>query len=176
MIGWTLAVESPHLVAPVRADFREMLFELQSRRPGWQTVVLGRLGDMLRARLRMLNREGRRAIADVPADPDSARRVSAYATKLDSTFYLDGSLDDAAAATGLSRRRFTELFRRVTGRTWHDHVQHLRLEHAKRLLVQTDKHVIAVAFECGFDDLSHFHRVFKQVERCTPLEYRRRRG
>ena len=102
----------------------------------------------------------------------SAQRVSAYVARLESGRFLRDTLDDAARACAISRRRFTELFRTRVGETWLKRVQRLRIEHARRLLRDTDKSIAAVAFESGFDDASHFHRVFKSIVKCTPMEER----
>ena len=58
---------------------------------------------------------------------------------------LNVSLDTAATSLGLSRRRFTQLFREVTGSSWLNYVRRLRVEHAKRLLGQTDRTAFAAA-------------------------------
>jgi AraC-like DNA-binding protein len=92
----------------------------------------------------------------------SRARVAEYARGLAGTFYRETSIDAAAARLGLGRRRFTTLFREETGRTWLRAVRELRLEHARRLLRETERSVVAVAFESGFTDLSHFHRVFRE--------------
>ncbi|MBW7457392.1 helix-turn-helix domain-containing protein [Paenibacillus sepulcri] len=44
--------------------------------------------------------------------------------------------------------------------------------HAKELLVATDLKVAAIALECGFDSLPHFHRMFKRLTGSAPAEYR----
>jgi AraC family transcriptional regulator, exoenzyme S synthesis regulatory protein ExsA len=49
-----------------------------------------------------------------------------------------------------------------------------RLEHARRLLIQTDKQVTDVAFESGFVNVTHFDRVFKQNTGMAPIKYRKR--
>jgi transcriptional regulator GlxA family with amidase domain len=60
----------------------------------------------------------------------------------------------------------------VTGQTWRQYVLRLRLEHAMKLLIQTEKSVTAIAFESGFDELSHFHHRFKAAFGQPPMLYR----
>jgi transcriptional regulator GlxA family with amidase domain len=72
----------------------------------------------------------------------------------------------------LGRRRFTELFRQVTGESWRRYVHRLRMDYAARLLSSTERSVTAIAFECGFEELSHFHHSFKSTYRVPPLAYR----
>lgn len=48
-----------------------------------------------------------------------------------------------------------------------------RIDHAQRLLIQTDKQIIDVALESGFSNVSHFDRVFKESTGVSPLKYRK---
>ena len=90
----------------------------------------------------------------------SIARMRAYVQDLDQHFFEATNLNDAAARLGISRRRFTQLFRQVTGSSWLAHIRRLRIAHARRLLVQTTRTVLSIAFECGFEDLSTFYRAF----------------
>jgi len=103
---------------------------------------------------------------------DSSSRMRGYVEELQERFFEATSLDAAALALGLSRRRFTQLFREVTQSSWLNFVRHLRVEHAKRLLSQTDRTVLSIAFECGFEDLSTFYRAFKREAGASPNQYR----
>ncbi|MFP4143540.1 MAG: AraC family transcriptional regulator [Phycisphaeraceae bacterium] len=67
-------------------------------------------------------------------------------------------------------------FRKHLGQTPTQWLTAARLRYARRLLETTDLPVTAVALECGMDNLSHFHRRFRQYTGDTPLNYRRRAG
>ena len=98
-----------------------------------------------------------------PAATDGApMRVAAVARELRETFYDEWDLDRAAARAGVSRRRFTELFREATGRSFAEELNELRLSHAARLLRGGEHSVVGVMFSCGYNDLSHFYRSFRQ--------------
>ena len=47
-----------------------------------------------------------------------------------------------------------------------------RIDYAKTLLLDPDLPVIDVALQCGFSSLSAFLRMFKQLNKCTPTEFR----
>jgi AraC-like DNA-binding protein len=97
-----------------------------------------------------------------PSADAAAMRVAAVARELRETFYDDWNVDRAASRAGLSRRRFTDLFRVETGRSFADELNNLRLEHAARLLRGGEHTVLGVMFSCGFSDVSHFYRLFRQ--------------
>jgi transcriptional regulator GlxA family with amidase domain len=109
-----------------------------------------------------------------PAAAGLARtRVAAYAQELERTFFEERQIDGAAARLGLSRRRFTTLFREVSGDTWFNTVRALRLAHARRLLRETGRSVTSICYECGFEDISNFYRAFRAAERTSPDSWRR---
>ncbi len=159
---------APALARAVRSDFQEMLFEQSGQRQGWEWVLCSRLVELAVRAVRMFqhDQENRRPI--YVKCMDSAERVARYAAQLQTRFYLHQSLDTVATATGLSRRQFTELFRKVTGESWKQHIQRLRLEQSRELLRQTEKTVTAIAFESGFEDLSYFNHAFKKYFGCSP--------
>ena len=67
------------------------------------------------------------------------------------------------------KREFQQVFKETPGK-W---ITGRRVEHAANILVNTDQSVSEVAFESGFEDLSHFSRVFKQVTGKSPSEYKK---
>ena len=159
----------------VRSIFQEMLFEQDACQEGWELILQSRLIDLAVRALRMVRRRGRDDLPVFEPGSDSTDRVARYALRLKSRFYRQETLSEAAQAVGLSRRQFTELFRKVTGQSWRHYVLGLRLKHATELLTETDRSVLAVAFESGFEDLSHFHHCFKSAHGCSPLAYREQR-
>jgi AraC family L-rhamnose operon regulatory protein RhaS len=100
--------------------------------------------------------------------------VERYVRGLSVSFGEMDTIDTVAQRLGLSRRRFTQLFREITGESWLPCVRRIRLQHAKHLLLDTGHSVTAIAFESGFEDLSNFHRVFKAATRLPPQAWRQR--
>ena len=80
--------------------------------------------------------------------------------------------DSVARAAGLSGSHFSHLIREKTGRTFTDLMAQYRVDRAKTLLRRTDKSIIQIAMECGFDEQSYFTRVFKRLTGTTPRAYR----
>lgn len=155
----------------VRSTFRQLLFEQTVARPAHAAILKGitlqLLGLLARADAVRVQPER----SPVPAGNliDSVRD---YVQRLERSLYEDLNIDQAAGELGMSRRRFTELFRQTTGATWKHYLHRQRIDHAKRLLRSTDRSIASVAFECGFDDLSTFYRVFKSSENQSPNAWR----
>jgi len=86
----------------------------------------------------------------------------------------DLSLGQVAAAVHTSIFYFCKLFRKVTGATFTEFVSRTRIEKAKNLLLNPNLRISEIAYEIGFQSLTHFNRVFKKVMGESPTEYRTR--
>ena len=63
-------------------------------------------------------------------------------------------------------------FRKVMGTTIYQYLTQLRLEHFTRLLLTTDRAMLDMAMEAGFQDGSNIARIFRRYRGCSPKEYR----
>lgn len=120
----------------------------------------------------------RRAAPAEPAptaalSPSQASLIERYTRRLEERFFEATTIDEAAASVGLSRRTFTRAFSEHTGETWLHYVRRLAIDHATKLLQATERPIAAIAFECGFNDLSTFYRQFKSRMGVSPADYRR---
>jgi AraC family L-rhamnose operon regulatory protein RhaS len=156
--------------AEVRSLFRHLLHEQTLGRAGAGLMIVGLawqgLGHLARAA------DGRTAAPAGQAEHPARARVAAYAAELTHTFYHHQSIDEVAAALGLSRRRFTQLFREIAGETWLGALHRHRLVHARRLLRETGRSIASIGYECGYDDLTTFYRAFKASTGTSPLAWR----
>ena len=84
------------------------------------------------------------------------------------------SLDELARAACMSQRHFSRKFREVMDICPIDYVKRERIEEAKRRLRRGGCPIADVASEAGFENVSYFHRVFKQLEGISPGAYRRK--
>ena len=72
----------------------------------------------------------------------------------------------------LSETYFSFLFKKVTGITYIDYIQKLRMQEAKKLLVNTNYKVYKIAEMIGYNDYKYFSVQFKKYVALTPKEYR----
>ncbi|MCU0324767.1 MAG: AraC family transcriptional regulator [Spirosomaceae bacterium] len=82
------------------------------------------------------------------------------------------SVEKVAEIAHLSVPSFCRYFKQRTRKTYIDYLNELRIAHARRLLMTTDFSISQVGLECGFQNLSNFHRVFKKLVGETPLRFR----
>lgn len=74
---------------------------------------------------------------------------------------------------GRSKEHTARELRKYSGCTPTQFVRQLKLDHAAQLLCTTDKSVLDIALECGFESQGHFHSRFKTRFKATPLQYRK---
>lgn len=82
------------------------------------------------------------------------------------------SLNSAANEVGVSANYFSAIFSQAMQLTFVEYVTQKRMEKAKKLLRQTEKHSGDIALEVGYKDPHYFSFVFKKTQGCTPREYR----
>lgn len=82
------------------------------------------------------------------------------------------TVESLAAQVGLDRSYLSRLFKKKTGQTLQDHLQHVRFLQAKTLLVQGCS-VKEAAYKCGFSDDKNFHKVFLRREGMTPTQWKK---
>lgn len=101
-------------------------------------------------------------------------RVKNLDKKLSETFYEEWNIERACEEASLSRRHFCMLFKEVTGITFLEKLTELRLKYAADLLSQKSTTILGTAFSCGYQDLSHFYRLFKQRYGVAPGQWKKR--
>ncbi len=84
----------------------------------------------------------------------------------------DLSLTMVARAVNTSCCYFCKLFKKGTGLSFTDYVSRVRIEKAKNLLLNPNLRISEIAYEVGFQSLTHFNRVFKRITCQSPSEYR----
>lgn len=84
----------------------------------------------------------------------------------------DVTVDELADIAGFSKFHFARLFKQFTNVSYYDYLTRKRIEHAETLLITPDVSITEVAMQSGFNSLSTFNRVFKNLKNCTPSEYK----
>ena len=82
------------------------------------------------------------------------------------------SLGQVARAVNMSTFYFCKTFKKVTGINFTDYLSRVRIEKSKNLLLNPNLRVSEIAFEVGFQSLTHFNRVFKKILGQSPTDYR----
>lgn len=83
------------------------------------------------------------------------------------------TIHKAAALIHLSPSAFCKFFKRMTGKTFTDYVNEIRIANVCSQLLATDKQVAEIAYENGFGTLTYFNRIFMKKMKMRPTRYRK---
>jgi AraC-like DNA-binding protein/ligand-binding sensor protein len=105
------------------------------------------------------------------AEPVQITRARQF---IETNFKEDISLAAVARHAGMSSFYFCKTFKKVTGLNYTKYLNRIRVEQAKQLLLNLNYRVSEIAYEVGFQSLTHFNRAFRVVAGQSPTEYRGR--
>lgn len=132
-------------------QFLSILYEL-SKVPGYRTLATSSYAKV--------------AIAD------DSRRVLKVKQFINDHYMDEIRLAQLADIAGMSPSAFSRFFKMHTGRNLSDYIIDIRLGFAARMLVDTNMSISEISFDCGFNNLSNFNRIFKRKKGCSPSEFR----
>ena len=120
--------------------------------------------------------EGARTLASSSfakvAVEDDSRRILKVKNYINENYMDELRLAQLAEIAGMSASAFSRFFKQHTGRNLSDYIIDIRLGYATRKLVDTSRSISEISFECGFNNLSNFNRIFKKKKGCSPSEFR----
>ena len=101
-----------------------------------------------------------------------SRRVNKIEEYINKNYNKDIRLQTLADLICMTPTAFSRFFKLRTGRTVSDYIIDMRLGHASRLLVDSTMSIVEVCYECGFNNVSNFNRIFKRKKGCSPKIFR----
>jgi AraC-like DNA-binding protein len=154
----------------VKRNLRQMLYEQGHNPPGYKIGIRHCLNltllHLFRARLQLTKQ------STSPGDRNSTQRVMAALDYITENCHEQYTLSDGAKMANVSQRQFTNLCRKLNGKSFVQFLNAYRCGRAGELLKNTDLSISAIAFEIGFEELSSFYRAFRKHKNCSPSRYR----
>lgn len=117
----------------------------------------------------ILNAQGV-AIAVNAKDNDRMNEIYAYVRN---HFKSHISLDEISEVAHMTVPAFCRYFKKIARKTFTQFVNEYRIVHASKLLAETSMTITEVSFESGFNNFSHFNKLFKQFTSKSPSHYRK---
>ena len=110
-------------------------------------------------------------------EQDSFYAVMKFFTILYELSRVEGARKDIrlnvlAQMAGMSPVSFSRFFKMNAGKSLSDYIIDVRLGYAANLLIDTSTPIADICYECGFNNLSNFNRIFKKKKNCSPKEFR----
>lgn len=104
---------------------------------------------------------------------DNRERISKVFAYIVDHFRNEVSLDKAAQTIGMTPNAFCKYFKKITRKTFMETVIDYRINFATQQLIETDKSIAGICFDCGFRDISHFYKMFTFRKQISPSGYRK---
>jgi AraC-like DNA-binding protein/mannose-6-phosphate isomerase-like protein (cupin superfamily) len=109
---------------------------------------------------------------DVSGSKHDVERFKIVFEHIQKNFAQRLTVEDLAEKINISKYYFIRMFKRITGRTPLDYLNHYRMQQAAKML-ETDKFkIIDIAYEVGINDDSYFTKLFNKYFGCNPSHYR----
>ncbi len=102
----------------------------------------------------------------------NSKRIEKVYNYINENYNRRIKVKDAAQLINMSVVSFSRFMKQRTGKSFVDFVNDIRLGNATRALIETNKSVSEIGFDCGFNNMSNFNRIFKKKQNCTPSEFR----
>ena len=117
---------------------------------------------------RILNPEG----FNFETEPQNTAKIDIIYKYVNKNFQNQIPLDEIADQVSMTVPAFCRYFKKVTGKTFTKLVNEYRVVHATKLLQESQMSITDVCYECGFNNFSHFNKLFKEVTGKNASKYR----
>lgn len=101
---------------------------------------------------------------------ETIHRIFGY---IEQNYMYDISLEDLAGIAGYSSCHFSRIFKKYSGTTFINFLNNRRVSAAELLLLEENASVTDASARVGFSSLTTFNRVFKEINGCTPSEFKK---
>ncbi len=104
--------------------------------------------------------------------PQDSMKIDIIYKHINSNFKDHISLDEIADKVSMTVPAFCRYFKKATGKTFTKLVNEYRVVHATKLLSESQMTITDVCFECGFNNFSHFNKLFNEFTGKSASAYR----
>lgn len=106
-------------------------------------------------------------------EPQDSAKIDLIYQHINTNFERHISLEEIAEIASMTVPGFCRYFKKATGKTFTKLVNEYRIVQATKLLSEGNGSISDVCFECGFNNFSHFNKLFKEFTGKTALQYRK---
>ncbi|MBP8792126.1 MAG: helix-turn-helix domain-containing protein [Lutibacter sp.] len=105
-------------------------------------------------------------------EPQDNKKIDIIFGHVSANFKQPIPLDEISEKVSMTVPAFCRYFKKVTGKTFTQFVNEFRIVHATKLLSENPTSITDICFESGFNNFSHFNKLFKKFTGKSPLKYR----
>jgi AraC-like DNA-binding protein/mannose-6-phosphate isomerase-like protein (cupin superfamily) len=108
-----------------------------------------------------------------PSENKNQNRVNKIFNFLHENLENEITLHEISKTVNMSIPNLCFFFKQSTGKTIISYLNEIRITYASMMLIETDKTVLEIAYDSGYQNLSYFNRQFKKHKAMTPTQYRK---
>ena len=105
-------------------------------------------------------------------EPQDSAKIDIIFKHVNSNFQGHITLEEIADKVSMTVPAFCRYFKKATGKTFTKLVNEYRVVHATKLLSESQKSITDICYECGFNNFSHFNKLFKEFTGKSASKYR----
>lgn len=106
------------------------------------------------------------------AEPQDSAKIDIIFKHINNNFQRQISLEEISDKVSMTVPAFCRYFKKATGKTFTKLVNEYRIVHATKLLSESQTSITDICFECGFNNFSHFNKLFKEFTGKSASKYR----
>ncbi|MDD7738513.1 MAG: AraC family transcriptional regulator [Fusicatenibacter sp.] len=156
-------------ILPIQNLLENLVWTLLNRQPNKRSINQITMGLLF---LQLMNYTDRVKVGEQHFEQEVLIRVYRYIEE----HYRDGSLSELAEELHYDIYNLSRMIRRLTGKNYTELLQKKRLSQAVFLLEHTKLSVADIGERVGYENLSYFHRIFKERFGISPKQYRKGEG
>lgn len=160
-------ITDPEQVETISGILTQILRTIEQKEIGYELAIKVYLLQLISELIR------RRQLITVQQSPSQkSERLKQILEYIRKNYATQLTITAMADAFHMSEKYFSRYFRGATGQNFTAYLNTVRIEQACTLLRETDRTVLEIAFECGYENVSYFNRVFRSQMGVSPLRYR----
>lgn len=105
-------------------------------------------------------------------EPQDSAKIDIIFKHINSNFYRQIPLEEISDKVSMTVPAFCRYFKKATGKTFTKLVNEYRVVHATKLLLESQSSITEICYECGFNNFSHFNKLFKEFTGKSASKYR----
>lgn len=149
---------------------QEMYKLSQEKKVGYDFQVLGQYYDLLYT---LVSKYRKKEVStEIIKSIKGLNRLSTITTYLEENYEKDISLENLAKTFGYSAEHLSRMFQKYANVNFKAYLQNIRLEYARKELLNVEKKISEIAVNVGFADSRAMAKAFKKQYKILPKEYR----
>lgn len=104
---------------------------------------------------------------------DFVRKLYDVISYINKHYSEDLTLEDCSKKLSVSYSYFSRKFKQITGKTFKSYLLQIRVNHAEKFLLSTNEPITEIATKCGFNSITYFSSMYKELKGITPTEARK---